>query len=66
MAGAAGGTYVNLTRLEDALRETSPKTRENIDSRTFRTTDFPALWVVLFVALAGTDFVIRKRMGMVL
>ena len=66
MADAAGGSYVPLVRLDDALRETPGKTRESIASRDLRTTDFAALILVVFLGLAGTDFVIRKQLGMVL
>jgi hypothetical protein len=66
MARAAGGSYVPLTQLEEAIRETPGKTRENIDSRSVRTADFRTLLLIVFVALAGADFVIRKQSGMVL
>jgi hypothetical protein len=66
VAAAAGGTYVPVTHLADVLRETPGKTRESIASHTLRTVDAYMPLLILFLGLAAADFVIRKRLGMVL
>ena len=66
LASSAGGIYVPLRDLPDALKQLSVKTRESLQTRTIRTLDFTIELLVLFLLLASADFALRKQIGMVL
>ena len=66
LATAAGGTYVTLQDLPDALKQLTVKTRDSIQNRTIRTLDFTVVLLVLFLILATADFALRRQVGKVL
>lgn len=66
LAAAAGGQYVALGDLPQAVAAVTPRTRTHVDSRTWRLLDFRVALLLLFGLLAIADFSLRKLLGLVL
>ena len=64
MAEKAGGTYAHLTRLEDALRAVPPKTRPKVSVREVKLWNLKVV-LLLVAALLTTDWVLRRKMGII-
>jgi hypothetical protein len=65
-AAAAGGRYVPLAELAEAVESLPERHRTHVDSQTWRLLDQRVALLLIFLCLAVADFSLRKILGLVL